>query len=110
MRTTTQQDRQLAACGREPPPANPRLLPMVQAWSPQSYSGPPPATCPGYTCNLPEVIEIARARLHWSKGALDTFVGDPVPDEMLLGIEVLEGAQNEADAWAMANPVKKAGA
>lgn len=58
--------------------------------------------CPGYTTKLPEVIEVTRARLHWSKGSLPVFCGKDEPTESLvLGIEILEGAANEVQSWAM---------
>jgi hypothetical protein len=68
-------------------------------------------TCPGYTTKLPEVIEVARARLHWSKGGpAGIGIADWADSPLCAAIEVLEGASNEVQAWAMENPVKKAGA
>jgi hypothetical protein len=98
--------RQLVGCGYEPPAA--KHLPIV-AWAGLGYSGPRPTTCPGYTCNLPEVIEVARARIHWKNGAIAAFVGGHPTDEMMIGIEVLEGSYNELERWCFENPVKKGG-
>lgn len=61
-----------------------------------------PTVCPGFSTALPEVIEIARARLHWSKGSLRDFTRSP-SEALLIGIEVLEGASNEAQSWALKN-------
>lgn len=64
-------------------------------------------TCPGYTTNLPEVIEIARARVHWKEGGGLRDFCDETPSEALRqGVEILEGASNECQRWAMSNPEK----
>lgn len=68
-----------------------------------------PSVCPGYTTSLPEVIEIARGRLHWSKGSLGQFCRGQASDAMLVGIEILEGASNACQAWCIDNPQKKGG-
>ncbi len=85
---------------------------MVSPWHGLGYKGDKPTTCPGYTCNLPETIEIARARLHWSKNAhaLESFCGGPVSAGMLLGMEILEGASNELSNWQMTPSSKGGGA
>ncbi len=103
MHTVPREQRQLLGCGFVPPPANPRLLPMVRPWAGLGYRGDQPTTCPGYTTGLPEVVEIARARLHWSKGQLDVFVGGAgdVSEAMIAGIELLEDADNRRRNWAM---------
>lgn len=65
-------------------------------------------TCPGYTTKLPEVIEIARLRVHAKEGTLSLFMHGAEPtDVAVVGIEILAGATNEAQAWAMQNPEKK---
>jgi hypothetical protein len=57
--------------------------------------------CAGYVCSLPEVIEAARAHLHWSKGALRDFCRGEVPDQLFFGIEVFDGACDALSAWLM---------
>jgi len=65
------------------------------------------ATCPGYLCSLPEVLEISHARLHWSKGALGAFADDEKPSRaLLIGITILEGESGHAQDWELQNPVK----
>lgn len=62
-----------------------------RAWWPGEASGPKPETCPGYTTDLPEVIIVARAYLHWDKGQLQLRDPDP-PPEIMDGIEVISSA------------------
>ena len=62
-----------------------------------------PTVCPGYTTSLPEVIEGARARLHWSKGALTSFCNGNARESVLMAIEILEGASNECQTWCLEN-------
>jgi hypothetical protein len=100
-RSTTRLVRQSMGCGYEPPA--PRGLPAV-AWQHPGDDGDELTTCPGYTCNLPEVIHASRARLHWSKGQLEAFTGGPPRAELLLALEVLEVATNRAQDWHMQNP------
>lgn len=57
--------------------------------------------CPGYLTTLPEVIDIARAHRHWTKGELTTFCRGDATDEMLIGVEIFEGACNEMQNWTM---------
>jgi hypothetical protein len=99
MRTLPKQMRQQMACGYEvaaPPGIE------AQAWSGLGYKGPAPATCPGYTTTLPEVIEVARAWRWWDKGELARFVrGDEVSDDLILGIDVFEGAVRELERWLL---------
>ena len=94
LKTCTRSDRQSWGCAYEARVAN------AMPWAGCGYDGETPKTCPGYTTRLPQIIEIARARLHWSKGSLATFMrGAEVPDALELGIEILEGAQIALDAW-----------
>lgn len=99
-------------CGYRPRPADGRV--RLTVWR---HGGDRekkhPTLCPGYTTTLPEVIEIARAR-HW-KASLETFVratsGDPralVPEPLLLGIELLDEAYNNAEAWEWEERERKA--
>lgn len=87
--------RQSLGCAFEPPPPS---SVFVRAWdhpdrrpSPDEFENgqPKPQICPGYLCRLPQVIEVGRAHMHWSKGSLSAF--SPEPSELLIeGIEVLE--------------------
>lgn len=64
-------------------------------------------TCPGYTTKLPEVIEIARARLHWKDGGgLRDFCDEPT-EQLRYGVETLNGSTNECQSWSIENPEKK---
>jgi hypothetical protein len=112
MRTIDQQTRQMLGCGLAPlPPAN--LSPFVSMFTGCGSQSEPatdekpafPSVCPGYTTRLPEVIEIARARLHWSKGALR--IDDWSTSPLAFGIEFLESASNECQQWQLDNPEKK---
>lgn len=82
-------------CGWIPPSALVRAAP----WTHPGYTDAPLTTCPGYTTKLPEVIEINRARLHWKAGAIREFCGGRPTENVLRGIEILEGAANEANCW-----------
>lgn len=65
-------------------------------------------TCPGYTTKLPEVVEIARLRMHAKEGSLPLFMHGAEPtDVVVVGLEVLAGSTNECTTWAMENPEKK---
>lgn len=67
-----------------------------------------PVACPGYTTNLPEVIEIARARVHAKEfGGLRDFCEGYPTEAIKQGVEILEGASNECQQWSMANPEKR---
>ena len=91
--------RQILGCGYEPPPDE--RLRSVARIPTLLGSSTDPTVCPGYSTRLPEVIEVARARLHWSKGSLREFVGGNPTDALVMGIEFLEGANNECEGWAM---------
>lgn len=97
--------RQAMACGHETPLVNVR-----PPWSPAnmgaSHTGEY-TLCPGYTTNLPEIVEVARGRLHWSKGSLPVYC---VPNELIVeGIEILEGSTNEMQEWALRPKAKGGG-
>jgi hypothetical protein len=101
----TRQTRQVLGCGYEPAIADPR--PWSRANLDADWQGKE-TLCPGYTTSLPEVIEIARARVHWKEGGgLRDFCNEPITEQMRLGVEILEGASNECQGWAMKNPEKK---
>lgn len=58
--------------------------------------------CAGYVCRLPEVIEAARARMHWEKGALVSFCGGQQPsDHLLEAIEIFNHSVAELHHWQM---------
>lgn len=106
MQANGEQTRQTWGCAYAPPPPV-ALRPYVTV--PAPLDAPQGTTCPGYTTRLPEVIEVSRARLHWSKGAIMAFCRGQPRFALLAGIEILEGATNDRDRWAMNNPVKKGG-
>jgi hypothetical protein len=87
------------ACGYEP--ATERGI----AW--RGASSLSPTVCPGYTCKLPEVIEVSRLRAHWKVGALGLAADQPTP-QLLDAILELDWSINEVEAWSLDNPVKKA--
>lgn len=103
------QDRQMAGCGYLPKPG-PELLPYVRPWSGLGYAGDAPTQCPGYTTNLPEVQEVARAHLHWSKGALVPWLqGKDASEALLSGIEILELESHKFQNWLTDEASKKTG-
>ena len=93
MSSNSQIVRQSLACGYEP--RNEAVRPC--AWTHQGYTDETPTTCPGYTTKLPEVIEINRLRLHWSK--FGGFKDNEPTENVKRGIEILEGSVNEANCW-----------
>lgn len=101
--------RQTLGCGYEQPLAG-EMLPFLDVWKPEGMKPTKdfPSVCAGYTVRLPEVIEIARARVHWEKGALPAFCGGPPTDKLLLAVEMLDGASNELEA-AQCTPRSKGG-
>lgn len=105
MKSLSEENRQLAKCGYLPQLTGPRAQ-FAETWCGLGYSGASPTICPGYSTSLPETIEIARGRLHWSKGALTEFCGGKPSDAMLMGIEICEGASNECQSWCMSNREK----
>jgi hypothetical protein len=105
MEKLSEDQRQLVGCGYLPPIDEARQ-PFVMRRGPLGYVDDV-TVCPGYSVNLPEVAEISRARLHWSKGSLRTFC--TVNDALNEGIEILECAIGEVTDWRAQNP-RKAGA
>ncbi len=101
MRSTPQTRRQEIGCGFEPPPP-PHVV--VKPWSHRAYQGPEPTACVGYTRQLPIVIDVARTRLHWDKGA----ISEPLTDQTKLLIEVLETSANDVQVW-LTLPSKEGG-
>jgi hypothetical protein len=98
---TNQQQRQSLGCGYEP--KHPTL--PVMMWSPPGskcgYSGPRATVCPGYSTNLPEIIETAIIRRHWEKGSIVAACGGENPtEEQLAMVLVLDGAFADLKHWA----------
>lgn len=60
-------------------------------------------TCHVYTTALPQVIEVLRARVHWEKNAaaFSAYCEGDATEQMLGAVEILDGAANEVNAWAM---------
>lgn len=105
---TTPTTRQALGCGFEAP------SPRAQPWQPPSskvgYTGPIAEVCAGYTTSLPAVTEIARARFHWDKGALELVVrGEPLSEMLQIGIEVLESASNRLQRWRLTPAIEGGG-
>lgn len=101
--------RQMMKCGWEAPLDVATLSIRPEAWRHVAYEGDPPSTCAGYACSLPEVIETARARHHWNKGALAAFTRGEMPSENLLrAIEILDGESHRVESW-LATPRDKGG-
>ena len=92
-----QAQRQSLGCGYEPSAS------AVAMWSHPGYTGPAPTVCPGYSTSLPEVLETAVARLHWSKGQ---NIGDS--EDLKDAVLIMEGSYNELQAWLM-KPAKDGG-
>lgn len=120
MQSTTLQIRQGRVCGYEPPaPAHLYVMPWQPPDGEQGFDyGDPsrehphgdraPTTCPGYTTRLPEVIEAARARIHWKNGELYSFCGGRPTETLKFGIEVVDGAYSAVQHWKV-TPASKGG-
>jgi hypothetical protein len=78
-------------------------LALNPAWKGIDGKGEPPTVCPGYTTTLPDVVEVARGRVHWQKNSLRDFCGGAPNEQMLALIELLEGETNEVDRWHLEN-------
>jgi hypothetical protein len=107
--TNPKEARQAWACPYEPPA--PKHIP-VRTWDHPGRTADPSEldergeqklkVCPGYACNLPEVIETARARIHWSKGSLDAFTaGEPAHERLVECIEVLDASISALQSWEL---------
>jgi hypothetical protein len=101
METKTKLERQYLACGYEPP-ADGRV--RLTIWQPPDkfYGGPELTTCAGYTANLPEVIEVVKARRHWKVGALSHVTdGETASDELMDLILIADAAFSGIEQWMM---------
>jgi len=104
MSSTPALQRQHLGCGYLP-----RLKGRLSVWQPPSgYKGPDLTACAGYTANLPEVIEIAKIRLHWKHGNVTAACGGPPQDDVLDCVLILDGEYNALDQWRM-TPAKDGG-
>lgn len=56
--------------------------------------GPDPTICPGYTTQLPAVLEGARARLWREKGSLRDLFDDPITPLVRDAVDVFESEMN----------------
>lgn len=71
-----------------------------------------PTTCPGYTCALPEVQEVARAWAWNEKGGFIPryrALGMAINDELSELIDMFAGEQAAAEAWEMDQRTKQRG-
>lgn len=75
-------------------------LPPSEDARPWSCEGAPAdlKTCPGFTTLLPEVTEAARARRHWTHGELRSFCHGQPCDEIMMAVEILDGAASALEA------------
>jgi len=121
MEANNEQTRQMLGCGFAPLPTGPlakfRRVPTPEGARldtrtlPDGRKTDEPTACPGYTTNLPEVIEIARARFHWERGGLTSIgVTDWQDSPLAIGIEILEGASCEFGNWRSTPRSKGGGA
>lgn len=99
--------RQMIGCGFEPAFAG------ATPWQPPitklGYRHPRPTVCAGFTTRLPEVLEVARAHTHWSKGSLHALIGKDEPNEILVaGIEILNVELSHVELYAL-TPKKDGG-
>lgn len=105
---TTRAQRRSMGCGYEP--RSDRASPWQPPGGKAGYAGPTIEHCVGYTAALPEVVEVARARFHWDKGALAlSLAGEPLSEGLQLGIEVLESASNCMQSWRMTPAIEGGG-
>lgn len=109
MQTNSRIARQGMGCGFEPPPPS---TVSVMPWQPplnsKGYQYGKVAVCAGYTTNLPEVIETAKALAHAKHGALGAFCGGEPTPETLDAILILDGAYSDVQTWCL-TPSKDGG-
>jgi hypothetical protein len=109
MQSMTTEARQLEGCGYEPPPEE-KLRPFVNPSVGLGYKGPNLTVCPGYSTSLPEVIEAARARMHWEKGGPHAIgVTDWRDDPLAEAVEILESEISGDFRQWFALPASKGG-
>jgi len=94
-------NRALIGCG---------FLPASELARPWRHRGtlelnyPEPTICPGYSTKLPEVAEIARLRLHWSKGNVPL---ESLDDNIQRGVETLESSIGDMNDWCLRDKAKR---
>ena len=66
-----------------------------------------PSVCPGYSTQLPKVLEAARAWGHWERGQLQLRYADP-PGELLDLIELFHQERSMAEAYVTNEATKQA--
>jgi len=101
--------RRAMACGWLP------LDPDARGWVHEGQKPPPGVkfddwhpVCPGYSCGLPDVIEVSRLHAHWKHGALrDACDGQPT-EAVLSSVLILDAQQNAVESWAV-TPRSKGG-
>lgn len=98
----TRSARRAIACGYEVESAG------ALAWDHRVHKGNAPAVCAGYTCKLPEVVEIARAYAHWENGSIESFCDGAPPELVQIALEVLAGSVREIER-ARLTPASKGG-
>lgn len=103
MKKMTAIDRRLMGCGYEPRSEHAAIWTHHGA---DLGDDEQPTVCSGFTTKLPGVVEISRARLHWSKGQLAEFCDGKPTQALMRGIEILDQEYAMAQAWEMENPVK----
>lgn len=96
MQMTTDMNRRAMGCGYEPP-----LRFRLPLWTPDAFPDKSPDICAGYLVRLPEVLEVARAYNHWSKGELASFTLGPPHEQLSIGLEILAGSINELECARM---------
>jgi hypothetical protein len=99
LKNRSKHERQSWACAYEPPA--PGFIP-VQPWDHRGRKvdpgelddrgRPTMPTCVGYVCNLPEVREAARARIHWEKSSLGHFCDGKPHERLLETLEILDAS------------------
>jgi hypothetical protein len=100
MSMQSEAQRQLLGCGFAPQPDESRRM-FVGQWkggSLPNYKGPTTTVCPGYSTQLPEVIEVVRTHRHWSKGNRQL---DDLNAPMTVAVEIFDSAAAEYQSWAM---------
>jgi hypothetical protein len=106
MQTTSVEQRRLIGCGFEPPHS--AAMPWQPPTGSKGYQHGRPTVCVGYSMNLPEVIEVALARMHWEKGAIESYCQGQPSEQLLDGLAVLDSSVSEMQLWAM-TPTKEGG-
>lgn len=101
--------RQAIGCGYLPPVENARPWKhQGDDWGTDANGYPRgPTTCPAYTADLPDVIDIATARLHWEHGHLREYAGGEPCQVLMDGITILASAIGAHESWRARNPRKE---